>query len=195
MEKLSESTAQAIASHMLGLDEAKYVFLNRKRTALYYRNYYSGQNDVLDRMEQAGLVIASRQQSRENVVYHLTDEGISWLADRLDIAIYDRGSKLPEKKLSDSDVNAIRDFWTYVQNEEILVESVNSGWSMKVVLYQEQVEAFCGHFGIEDDTEVAATLSGGMIVIDMEDLASILFNTYNPFQLEAMRPEGTIDCL
>lgn len=180
---------QSLMLHMLGIDEARLIYLNGKWTALYYRNYFSGQNNTLDKLEKEGLVSSERKE--DHVTYYVTAKGITYLADALGIAIYDKNKSLPRKVLSENDISFIQDFWSYIKEADICVVSTDSGWSMKIILDPQQIDDFCDQFGIQDDTVLDCSLENGLIVIDLADLSQYFMDEYNPFQVEDMRPEGT----
>lgn len=185
-----QTRGQSLMVHMLGIDESSLIYLNGKWTALYYRNHFTGQNDNLDQMEKEGFV--SSERKNDHVTYYATAKGIAYLADSLGIAIYDRDESLPRKVLSEGDASFIQDFWSYVKEADICVVSNDSGWSMNIILDPSQISDFCDHYGIQDDTVLDCRLEGGLIVIDLADLSGFFMDEYNPFQVEDMRPEGTI---
>ena len=92
MSEEKENIYISFASHAIGLDHKKPYKRHGRLYYRPYRNYYDASIkdcEIWDFMVAAGYAKAGRKDRRGGRIYWLTREGLDWLAEKLNIKIYE----------------------------------------------------------------------------------------------------------
>ena len=83
MNVLDTTQAINLMKHTIGLTE-KY---EKKRQFIPWRNYYDGQNDILDKLTEMGYMYKDISRLSGDVVYSVNVRGFQWLQSFVDTEI------------------------------------------------------------------------------------------------------------